>query len=133
MKRHSLLFGVMFALTLSSCGGLPSTNSTPSIPKHTVTWKNYDGTILEVDNDVESGSYPEYNGRTPTRPSDEQYGYTFKRWEPELLYVYRDATYTATSLTLRSLATVLEGGLIKTKLSLTLKRTRNLIQSLKKQ
>lgn len=96
MKRHSLLFGVMFALTLSSCGGLPSTNSTPSIPKHTVTWKNYDGTILEVDNDVESGSYPEYNGRTPTRPSDEQYGYTFKRWEPELLYVYRDATYTAT-------------------------------------
>ena len=62
----------------------------------TVTWKNYNGDILELDTDVASGTMPSYDGLTPTRPSDESYNYTFSCWSPSLSPVYNDAVYTAT-------------------------------------
>ncbi len=67
----------------------------PDIREHTVTWKNYDGTILETDT-VLHGNMPSYDGETPTKPADADHSYTFLSWDKELVPVTEDVTYTAT-------------------------------------
>ena len=64
--------------------------------KYTVTWKNWDGTVLKTDKGVEYGSTPKYDGSTPTRPASGRYTYTFDTWTPEIVAVTKDAVYTAT-------------------------------------
>ena len=66
-----------------------------NVNKYNVTWKNYDGSILETDSDVEYGSTPSYDGDVPTRLSDEQYTYTFTGWSPVIAPVTGDVTYIA--------------------------------------
>jgi len=61
----------------------------------TITWLNHDGTVLETDDDVEKGTLPSYDGSIPTRDNDSQYSYTFAGWDPEIVAVTGDATYTA--------------------------------------
>lgn len=62
----------------------------------TVTWKNYDGSVLETDSDVPVGTTPTYDSATPTRATDETYAYYFKGWDKEISPVNGDITYTAT-------------------------------------
>ena len=61
--------------------------------KYTVTWKNYDGTILEIDEDVSYGSIPSYDGDVPVRD-----GYVFQNWYSagnNISPVTGDIVYTA--------------------------------------
>ena len=67
-----------------------------TINKYTVTWKNWDGSILETDKDVEYGTKPKYDGNTPTRSSTLKYTYTWKNWDNQVTDVVGDAVYTAT-------------------------------------
>lgn len=52
--------------------------------KYTVTWKNYDGGVIDTYTDVPYGTKPTYTGTTPTKPSDNvnDYYYTFAGWSP---------------------------------------------------
>lgn len=63
---------------------------------YTITWKNYDGTTLEIDNEVIKDTIPTYDGATPTKPSDTQFTYTFKGWDPEVAPATQNQIYTAT-------------------------------------
>lgn len=92
MKTNKLflLFSV-FPLLLSGCqseGGRVKTYS--------ITWKNYDGTILENDYPVSEGTMPSYDGEKPYRDYDENYSYDFSGWTPEVVPVTKSETYTAT-------------------------------------
>ncbi len=70
-------------------------NETSSSNNYTITWKNYDGTILETDNNVEEGTLPTYDGVTPQKPNDDNYTYSFDGWNPEVKVAISDQTYTA--------------------------------------
>ena len=62
---------------------------------YTVTWKNYDGTVLKVDENVKKGVTPNYSGTTPTKPSTEANEYVFDKWSPTPAKINGDVTYTA--------------------------------------
>lgn len=62
---------------------------------YTVTWKNYNGNVLETDTNVAKGDMPSYDGETPVKPKDETYTYTFSGWDPEVSAVTGDVEYTA--------------------------------------
>lgn len=52
--------------------------------KYIVTWKNFDGTILETDEEVYYGTLPEYNGETPIKPGNAEFSYTFLNWDADV-------------------------------------------------
>lgn len=72
-------------------------NTEPEPPTTcTVTWANYDGTILETDENVSLGELPSYDGEIPVRPSDSEYTYTFAGWDKDVKEkVTGDITFTA--------------------------------------
>ncbi len=71
------------------------------IPVYTVTFKNYDGSILEELN-VEEGKSVTYTGPTPTRASTSEHSYTFTGWDLPLTNITSDsvriAQYTETNI-----------------------------------
>lgn len=62
----------------------------------TVKWKDYDGTVLETDDNAAQGVIPTYDGETPSRASDNTNAYYFTGWTPEPREVTGDMVYTAT-------------------------------------
>ena len=60
---------------------------------YTVTWKNYNGTVIETDTGVAYGSHPSYDSDPPTKD-----GETFVGWAPQITndtVITGDTTYTA--------------------------------------
>ena len=62
---------------------------------YTITWINYDGTVLEIDEAVQYGVVPTYDGVIPTKPSDVKYSYVFDGWSPEIKVATENVTYVA--------------------------------------
>ncbi|MBQ3673655.1 MAG: InlB B-repeat-containing protein [Paludibacteraceae bacterium] len=75
--------------------GIRLTYPDDPVATYTVTWENYDGTVLETDADVEEGTTPEYNGAEPFHDANEQYSYTFAGWSPAISPITADISYTA--------------------------------------
>ena len=63
---------------------------------YTITWVDFDMTVLEIDRNVNAGEMPRYNGREPEREPDVGVVYTFAGWTPEIEPVSSDAVYMAT-------------------------------------
>ena len=61
---------------------------------YTVTWLNYDGTVLAA-TPMKYGSMPAYPGETPAKPHDSDYSYQFTGWSPAPAAVTGDISYTA--------------------------------------
>ena len=61
--------------------------------KYNITWEDWDGTLLRVDQ-VAYGETPVY-GEAPTRAPDVQYTYAFSGWSPSTEPVAGEAVYAA--------------------------------------
>ena len=66
------------------------------INKYTVKWLNFDGTVLEIDEEVPYKSIPTYDGDVPKKESTEEYTYVFNGWNPVVDEITGDIDYTAT-------------------------------------
>ena len=77
-------------------GNDASTNQLKLYAPYTVTWLNYDGTVLETDGNLAEGDVPTYDGIEPTKPNDAEFTYVFDTWTPAVTAASEDATYTAT-------------------------------------
>lgn len=65
----------------------------------TITWKNADGTILEIDYNVMYGTLPTYDGAVPTKSEDAGHNYEFETWSPTVSLAHSNQIYTATFTT----------------------------------
>lgn len=107
MKKYLGLIVVVFLIlltfTLVSCTNGESVSiddnqedESPSVSStYTITWKNWDGTVLEIDSNVSAGSMPNYDSNQPTKTSTAQYNYSFSGWLPAITNVTGNATYIA--------------------------------------
>lgn len=82
-----LLLVIPLVFIFSACG---------KIKKYTVIWRNHDGEVLEEDLKVPKGEIPKYDGKTPEKPADEYYTYTFNGWDPGVEAITKNTEYTAT-------------------------------------
>ena len=70
MKNRLFIYLSIICNVLSSCGE-------PIKAKYfSVSWLNYDDSIIKIDNEVLEGTIPVYEGETPIR-QDEFYNYIF--------------------------------------------------------
>lgn len=93
MKRawRWILLSLLVSAPLLGCSQTPEAPSTSSEPTYTVTWIDFDESVLEIDTGVQDGTFPQYDGSTPSRD-----GYAFRGWNPALAPVHEDVTYQAT-------------------------------------
>lgn len=86
-----LMFCSIFLVSCKAPKGNPVVEE-----KYVVTWKNYNGDVLEIDLDVLKGEIPKYDGITPTKDTADNVTYVFSGWSPAIGEVKSDITYTAT-------------------------------------
>ena len=80
--------------TCTVCGYSYIDSQTPALPI-TITWKNYDGTILEVDENVPYGSIPSFDSKTPVKPANSTETFMFSGWSPSVETATHDEIYIA--------------------------------------
>lgn len=79
----------------SEATSLGDDSKTTSLQVYTIRWENYNGDLLEIDDNVLEGTIPKYDGDTPVRPSDDYYNYIWIGWSPEIAPVVSDQIYVA--------------------------------------
>lgn len=62
---------------------------------YTVTWLNYDGSVLKVDHVPYTKKYYGYIGEIPKKESDSKHDYIFEGWSSKTNETTRDITYIA--------------------------------------
>ena len=92
--KSVVIFGIVSLLAVGC--QIKVEDSSSAVPTYTVTWKNYDGSVLEIDEEVTEGATPSFDGINPAKAETDQYSYTWTGWTPELSPVNADATYIAT-------------------------------------
>lgn len=70
-------------------------NLSHDVAGYTIKWLNYDGTTLEVDNNVPYDTFPYFDGSLPVKKQNGDIHYVFVGWQPEISKVAGDITYTA--------------------------------------
>ena len=95
MKKSVVIGSLLAFLSIGCSACVKSKSSELDDNKYTVTWKNYNGSVLEIDEEVPEGSMPSYDGKTPLRFKDEGHDYTFTGWIPEPSPIYEDTPYYA--------------------------------------
>ena len=92
MKKTIKLITVIgtASLLLTSC------QITVKTPTYTITWQNYDGTVLEIDENVEQGTLPTFDGANPERAQTDEFLYVWTGWTPVISEASADVTYVAT-------------------------------------
>ncbi|MBI9009204.1 MAG: hypothetical protein JEZ05_04160 [Tenericutes bacterium] len=116
IKRVATLFMLLiFVFTLSACDILTSEAlvittdalaTTTESTEYVITWKNYDGSILEIDNNVSYGSIPYYSGQTPVREETYDYRYIFIGWSPDIQNVTQNQVYTALFISVQNVTNI---------------------------
>lgn len=77
----------------------------------TITWVNYDGTVLETDEDVPYGTKPSYDGATPEKADEDGIAYLFDGWDPDPeSTITENKTYTAKFIEQYTITYVFNGG-----------------------
>lgn len=94
--RKKLTILTLLALFLVGCdSGSNEETIPPEAKTYTILWKNYDNTVLEIDENVPEGSLPTYDGETPTKEATENYSYAFTTWSPEVGPAVANISYVA--------------------------------------
>ncbi len=71
-------------------GGGGGGGSSAIADTHKITWVDHDGTVLEIDQEVQRGTIPTFDGTIPARN-----GFDFIGWDPEVTEAFSDQIYTA--------------------------------------
>ena len=95
MNKKLITVSLLVVFLAICITGLISCQEYNNENKYTVTWKNDNGDVLEVDENVKEGSLPVYDGATPTKKGTADVRYVFDGWQPSLSEVKSDVTYTA--------------------------------------
>ncbi|MGN1126811.1 MAG: Ig domain-containing protein, partial [Ruminococcus sp.] len=85
-------------ITVTATGTFETATATLNVTvndKFTVTFKNYDGTVISTQK-YSAGETVVVPTETPVKPADQQYTYTFSGWDKDIVEIVNaDATYTA--------------------------------------
>ena len=95
MKAKKLFLTSFFVLVAASLSACQLPFGKKESAKSRIYWKNYDGSILEMD-EFSGLQIPEYNGKTPTKPTDDAATYEFAGWDKEIGVVLSTTEYVAT-------------------------------------
>jgi len=83
-----------FSSSSESSSNYSSSSSEETITKYTITWRNWDGTVLDTE-EVEKDITPSYKGSNPTKTNDNAYTYSFSGWSPTISKTVSDKEYVA--------------------------------------